>query len=221
MIQARKNSLLAIISTAILASGAGVIASLDAMQYNAIAYPQQQEGYSHYGMMKPPGVYAAGTIASLQNDQNGNPTWIVSGYWKGSLTMDNKTEGRGVGTGNQTTTNNDTANTNSTAATADNLTTARFNAMFNMVMTNGSAMHKHAIYNFKLMNMSNPNNTTSVFNGTATITMKEGPVDNVPVSIKRIDDNVISISADPAKLNNHFGNTPIYGTIMKSVIVKK
>jgi hypothetical protein len=221
MIQARENSLLAIISTAILASGAGVIASLDAMQYNAIAYPQQQEGYSHYGMMKPPGVYAAGTIASLQNDQNGNPTWIVSGYWKGSLTMDNKTEGRGVGTGNQTTTNNDTANTNSTAATAGNLTTARFNAMFNMVMTNGSAMHKHAIYNFKLMNMSNPNNTTSVFNGTATITMKEGPVDNVPVSIKRIDDNVISISADPAKLNNHFGNTPIYGTIMKSVIVKK
>jgi hypothetical protein len=221
MIQARKNSLLAIISTAILASGAGVIASLDAMQYNAIAYPQQQEEYSHYGMMKPPGVYAAGTIASLQNDQNGNPTWIVSGYWKGSLTMDNKTEGRGVGTGNQTTTNNDTANTNSTAATAGNLTTARFNAMFNMVMTNGSAMHKHAIYNFKLMNMSNPNNTTSVFNGTATITMKEGPVDNVPVSIKRIDDNVISILADPAKLNNHFGNTPIYGTIMKSVIVKK
>ncbi len=217
MIQARKNSLLAVISTAILASGAGVIASLDTMQYNAIAYPQQQEGYSHYGMMKPPGVYAAGTIASLQNDQNGNPTWIVSGYWKGSLTMDNETQG----TGNQTTTNNDTANTNSTAATAGNLTTARFNAMFNMVMTNGSAMHKHAIYNFKLMNMSNPNNTTSVFNGTATITMKEGPVDNVPVSIKRIDDNVISISADPAKLNNHFGNTPIYGTIMKSVIVKK
>lgn len=222
MIQARKNSLLAVISTAILASGAGVIASLDALQYNAIAYQQQQqEGYSHYGMMKPPGVYAAGTIASLQNDQNGNPTWIVSGYWKGSLTMDNKTEGREVGTGNQTTTNNDTANTNSTAATAGNLTTARFNAMFNMVMTNGSAMHKHAIYNFKLMNMSNPNNTTSVFNGTATITMKEGPVDNVPVSIKRIDDNVISISADPAKVNNHFGNTPIYGTIMKSVIVKK
>lgn len=204
-----------------LASGIVLIASLDAMQYNAVAYPQQQEGYSHYGMMKPPGVYAAGTIASLQNDQNGNPTWIVSGYWKGSLTMDNKTEGREVGTGNQTTTNNDTANTNSTFATAGNLTTARFNAMFNMVMTNGSAMHKHAIYNFKLMNMSNPNNTTSVFNGTATITMKEGPVDNVPVSIKRIDDNVISISADPAKLNNHFGNTPIYGTIMKSIIVKK
>jgi hypothetical protein len=207
----------------VAALGAVVIASLDAMQYNAIAYPQQQQkGYSHYGMMKPPGAYAAGTIASLQNDQNGNPTWIVSGYWKGSLTMDNKTEGEGVGTGNQTTaTTNATVNTNSTTTAAGNLTTARFNAMFNMVMTNGSAMHKHEIYNFELMNMSNPNNTTSVFNGTATITMKEGPVDNVPLSVKRIDDNVISIWADPAKVNNHFGNTPIYGTIMKSVIVKK
>jgi hypothetical protein len=71
------------------------------------------------------------------------------------------------------------------------------------------------------MNMSNPNNTTSVFNGTATITMKDGPVDNVPVSIKRIDNNVISIWADPTKVNNHFGNTLIYGAIMKNVIVKK
>ena len=124
------------------------------MQYSAnsaMAYPEQQKGYSHYGM-KPPGVYAAGTIASLQNDQNGNPTWIVSGYWKGSLITDNKTKGVGGGTGNQTTT---TANTTSTTTTttAGNLTTARFNAIFNMVMTNGSAMHKHEIYNFKLMNM--------------------------------------------------------------------
>jgi hypothetical protein len=29
--------------------------------------------------MMQPGLYAFGTIASLQNDQNGNPTWIVSG----------------------------------------------------------------------------------------------------------------------------------------------
>jgi hypothetical protein len=29
--------------------------------------------------MMRPGLYAFGTIASLQNDENGNPTWIVSG----------------------------------------------------------------------------------------------------------------------------------------------
>jgi hypothetical protein len=230
LIQSKKISILFIVTAVILGSGVLIIASSNAMQYSAIAYPQQQQqkGYSNHGMMmKPPGVYAAGTIASLQNDQNGNPTWILSGYWKGSLTMDNKTKGGGGGAGidNQTTTTtttNATANTSSTAINADgNLTTARFNAIFSMVMTNGSAMHKHAIYNFKLMNMSNPTNTTSVFNGSATITIKDVPVDNVPVSIKRIDDNVISIWVEPAKVNNHFGNTPIYGTIMKSIIVKK
>jgi hypothetical protein len=90
-----------------------------------------------------------------------------------------------------------------------------------MVMTNGSAMHDHKIYNFKLVNMSNPNNTTSVFNGTATITMRQGPVDDVSISIKRIDNNVISIWADPTKVNNHFGNTPIFGTIAKLIKVEK
>jgi hypothetical protein len=90
-----------------------------------------------------------------------------------------------------------------------------------MVMTNGSAMHEHEIYNFKLASTSNPNNTTSVFNGTATITMRQGPVENVPVSIKRIDNDVISIWADPAVINNHFGNTPIFGTIEKQLRVEK
>jgi hypothetical protein len=69
--------------------------------------------------------------------------------------------------------------------------------------------------------MSNPNNTTSVFNGTATITMKDGPVDDVSISVKRIDNNVISLWADPTKINNHFGNTPIFGTIEKLIKVEK
>lgn len=48
--------------------------------------------------MMQPGLYAFGTIASLQNDENGNPTWIVSGLWEGSVSMDNKTQ---AGGGNQ------------------------------------------------------------------------------------------------------------------------
>jgi hypothetical protein len=190
------------VSAVILVSGA--------IQNSAIAYPQQKQGYSHLNkIMTQPGLYAFGTIASLQNDENGNPTWIVSGVWKGSISMDNKTQG------------NQSATANATAAAAGSLPNATFHSKFNMVMTNGSAMHKHAIYNFKLMNMSNPSNTTSIFNGTATITLKEGPVDNVPVSIKRIDNNVVSIWADPARVNNHFGNTPIFGTIEKLLKVEK
>jgi hypothetical protein len=162
-----------------------------------------------------PGLYAFGTIASLQNDENGNPTWIVSGIWKGSLSMGNETQGVGS---NQTNTTSAAANATSTTSGPTNAT---FNSKFNMVMTNGSAKHDHEIYNFKLATMSNPSNTTSVFNGTATITMRQGPVENVPVSIKRIDNNVISIWADPAMIDNHFGNTPIFGTIEKLLKVEK
>jgi hypothetical protein len=198
---------------------AAAILMLGAIQNSAMAYPQQKQEHSgndqNKMMMMQPGLYAFGTISSLQNDENGNPTWIVSGLWEGRLSMDNKTQGE---VANQTTST--ATATNATAAT-DSLPNAAFNSKFNMVMTNGSAKHDHEIYNFKLVNMSNPNNTTSVFNGTATITMKDGPVDDISISVKRIDNNVISIWTDPTKINNHFGNTPIFGTIEKLIKVEK
>src|ERR687889_2288341 len=190
-----------IVSAAILMSGL--------IQYDAIAYPQQKQGYSHPSKMTmQPGLYAFGTIASLQNDENGNPTWIVSGLWKGSLSMDNKTQG------------NQSATANATTATGS-LPNATFYSKFNMVMTNGSAMHDHEIYDFTLTDMSMPDKTTTVYNGTATITMRQGPVPNVQVSIKSIESNVLSIWVDPTKINNHFGNTRIFGTIEKLVTVNK
>jgi hypothetical protein len=41
--------------------------------------------------------------------------------------------------------------------------------------------------------MSMPNNYTTVYNGTATITMRQRPVPAVPISIKAVDNNVVSI----------------------------
>jgi hypothetical protein len=202
MMQSKLLLVLSIVSAAILMSGV--------IQTSAMAYPQQKQGYSHHNkMMMQPGLYAFGTIASLQNDENGNPTWIVSGLWKGSLSMDNKTQGGG---GNQSTT---------IATETGGLPNATFHSKFNMVMTNGSALHDHEIYDFRLMDMTMPNNSTTVYNGTATITMREGPVPNVPVSIRTMDNNVISIWADPTKTNNHFGNTPIFGIIQKLLTVEK
>jgi len=186
-----------------------------AIQNSAMAYPQQKQGYSHHNkMMMQPGLYAFGTIASLQNDENGNPTWIVSGLWKGSLSVDNKTQG---GEGNQTIA---TTTVNATAATGS-LPNATFNSKFNMVMTNSSAFHDHEIYDFRLTDMTMPNNSTTFYNGTATVTMRQGPVPNVPVSIKSMESNVISIWADPTKINNHFGSTPIFGIIQKLLTVGK
>jgi hypothetical protein len=181
-----------IVSAAILVSGI--------IQNNAIANPQQKQGYSHDDMMMKPGSYAFGTIASLQNDENGNPTWIVSGLYKASLSMNNKTQD-GAATGS--------------------LPNATVDSKFNMVMTNGSAMHDHDLYDFTLTDMSMPNNSTTVFNGTATITMRQGPVPDVPVSIKAMENNAVSIWVDPTKIQNHFGNTPIFGTIEKLLEVAK
>jgi hypothetical protein len=205
MMQSKLLLVLSIVSAAILMSGV--------IQTSVMAYPQQKQGYSHHNkMMMQPGLYAFGTISSLQNDENGNPTWIVSGLWKGSLSMDNKTQGGG---GNQSTT------TTTTTTETGGLPNATFYSKVNMVMTNGSALHDHEIYDFRLTDMTMPNNSTTVYNGTATITMREGPVPNVPVSIRTMDNNVISIWADPTKINNHFGNTAIFGIIQKLLTVEK
>jgi hypothetical protein len=80
-------------------------------------------------------------------------------------------------------------------------------------MLNGSAMHKHRISNFSLTDASTQDKT-STYKGTVTITMKDGPVADVPVEIKVMDNHVVTISLDGAKTKNHFGNTPIYGTVL-------
>jgi hypothetical protein len=174
------------------------------------APPQQQPGgIPGQSNILEPGLYSSGTIASLQNDKDGKPAWVVSGLWRGSLT--NMTSSAAMMSSSSA--NNTTSKTN--------LPTATFNSVFNMVMLNGSALHKHQISNVTLTGMSMPDKKTVVYNGTATITMKEGPVNDVPLSIKTLNDNVIGIWVDPAKTMNHFGNTPIYGTIAQEVLVRK
>ena len=52
----------------------------------ATVNPMDQLGDNVYGKMKP-GNYSTGTIASIQNDEGGKPTWVLSGYWNASLTQ--------------------------------------------------------------------------------------------------------------------------------------
>jgi hypothetical protein len=84
-----------------------------------------------------------------------------------------------------------------------------------MIMLNGSAMHTHFITDFVLINKSMPNTAVQVFAGTSTISMKEGPLSNIPTVIKIMNNKVISIWLDQSKLKNHFGNTPIYGIVLE------
>ncbi len=87
-----------------------------------------------------------------------------------------------------------------------------FNADFSMMKLDGSAMHKHSITDFKIGGSQIKTNTSSsTYNGTATISMKEGPVSNVPISINLSNNGDMNIMVDPKATNNHFGNTAIQG----------
>ncbi len=187
--------------------GDGMMMSSPPSSYSSTQQPGGLAGQS--GTLQP-GLYASGTIASLQNDKDGKPAWIVSGLWRGSLTNMSSADAM-----------MSSSSANNTTTSKTNLPTATFNSVFNMVMLNGSAMHRHQISNFTLTGMSMPDKKTVVYNGTATITMKEGPVNDVPMSIRTLNDNAISIRVDPAKTMNHFGNTPIYGTITQEVLIRK
>jgi hypothetical protein len=177
-----------------------------------MVYAQQSMGMPPSGMgmeqqPQQPGEYAGGTISSIQNDEKGSPAWIVSGLWKGALT-NNDGSNQDVSTPNISNNNN-------------NIPTAALEAEFDMVMLNGSALHKHNIYNFTVTDITKVDDKNYQVNGTATITMKDGPVNNVPLNIKAMNNNVISILVDPSKVNNHFGNTPIYGVILQDIVIKK
>ena len=88
-----------------------------------------------------------------------------------------------------------------------------FNASFDMMKLDGSSMHKHTITatitsaDFKVTGKT----STRTYYGTAIISMKEGPVSNVPIVIKLLSDSSMSIMPDPIKTKGHFGNTPIQG----------
>jgi len=79
---------------------------------------------------------------------------------------------------------------------------------FSMAKEDGSAMHKHTINEFKLTGNPSKTSTGTTYDGAATITMKDGPVSNVPVSITLSDNGNFSIMVDPRATKDHFGSTP-------------
>lgn len=136
------------------------------------------------------GKYIFGPIASVQLDKDGNPSWIIYGQWKSNLptisnVISNQTES----------------------------TIPIFDASLRMVMINGSGLHTHTITNFNLTKMSITDNNTKEFNGTVSASMREGPVSGVPISIKFLGNEVISIWLDPTRIKEHYGTTPIFGAI--------
>ena len=136
-----------------------------------------------------------GAISSIQNNNEGKPGWVLSGHWFTNII-------------------------NKTKDSLNQTNPAKFDSWFYMSMLDGSAMHKHTISNFSLSDISSQANTTS-YKGTVTITLKEGPVKEVPIEIKVMNNHVITLSLDATKTNKHFGDTPIYGIIPARADVMK
>jgi hypothetical protein len=93
-----------------------------------------------------------------------------------------------------------------------NSTSPTFNASFYMTKTDGNASHTPDVYDFVLAGRPISSVNFTLFNGTSTVTMREGPVTDVPTTITLLGDSAISIVFDPSKTNNHFGNSAVYGT---------
>lgn len=168
-----------------------------------------------------------GRISSIQTE-DGKPAWIQGGIWMlkigqaaAATTSGNATSspaGNATSTattgnvtaspsGNATTT---TTTTNTTSSTA--IPMLDFIARFDMVKLDGSAMHQHNVTDLKASTFTFENGTYTI-NGTATVTMKDGPVQDVPVAIKIMKNSVISMTIGPDKVDKHFGTDPIYGTV--------
>jgi hypothetical protein len=142
-----------------------------------------------------------GMISSINND--GQAEWIISGHWMMEMASQN-----------------DTATSNTTGMISN---IAGFNAILHMVMLDGSAIHNHEISNFTQVGdptFNSETNSTSI-TGTATITMREGPVPDVQTTIEIAQDTVIAISLDPAALENHFGDAPIYGIVVSPEMIEE
>lgn len=189
----------------------------------------------HNGML-------TGRIASIQQDVNG-PAWILAGIWKleevkGGAEQQQQANATGMTTSNATMTTKGnttvTAPGNATIAAQGNATTIKanntssttsgqsnatgsqqfkFTAKIEMVRPNGTGFHEHEVSDLKVIQFKKDQFGNPTINGTATVTMKDGPVKDVPVTIKIINNATFAMTIGPDKVNNHFGTAPIFGTV--------
>ncbi|HYY86475.1 MAG TPA: hypothetical protein VE594_05160 [Nitrososphaeraceae archaeon] len=160
--------------------GLSVVGNLGGEFLIGISAQPENPGY------RTQGSFQFGNIVSIQNDNEGNRAWLLSGHWKSNLL-------------------NMSGNEQANASV--------FSTSFEMTMLDGENSHTHALTNFNLANKSIEQNSTQVFTGTSSVSLREGMAQGIPTTIKFIDDKLVTIWVDPAKVENHFGDTPIYGTI--------
>ncbi len=172
---------------AVLLAAALVSAALVSMTGSSSATPLPQVSMSALHVAGP--TILKGSIANVQLDGEGNPEWIESGFWVLRLRP----------------------------GTSDSdMPSANLVSRISMVGVDGTAAHGHAITNFTLASASMEGNATHVFEGTATVTMRDGPVSGVSLTIKILNNAAIAMWIGPDRIDSHFGTNPVYGTLTES-----
>jgi hypothetical protein len=132
-----------------------------------------------------------GDIVSLQYKDTDNDTaWIASGVWRMILPVKN------------------------TQTNATSFDLIRYNAIFQMIKNDGTEVQRYAISDFKIAGNPLNQNMSTTFVGTVSLTIGNETRANIPINISVIRDRIISIWIDPSKIDNEFGKTPLYGTIL-------
>ena len=109
--------------------------------------------------------FMKGQISSIQLGNDGKPAWIQSGYWVLSVFPTSDPEHPAV----------------------------FLVARMAMVKPDGTAMHSHSLFNFNASEMTMEGNSIGVLKGTATVTMKDGAVTGVPLTVKIFNNAVIGM----------------------------
>jgi hypothetical protein len=127
-----------------------------------------------------------GPINSLQYSNNGDVLWIVSGRWRMDAAFDE--------TG--------------TVPTA----VKNFTSNLIMVPANGTNTPRYQLSDFRQDLISYDNKTkTSSIKGKLSLTSDSQSIRDIPVLVKLINKNILTIALDPSKTRELLGETPIYG----------
>jgi hypothetical protein len=108
--------------------------------------------------------------------------------------------------------NIDWLNTGNWSLTGITSESPSFDAVIDMAKPDGSAAHDHLISEFTMIGSPVSQSNETILNGTSTITMREGPVSEEPTVIT-LSDESISVFFEPSKIDDHFGNQPVTGTM--------
>ena len=138
--------------------------------------------------------FVFGPIAGLSENESGAVDWIMVGNWRSNIVNDTDVQ--------------------------SNHSSDVFNAAIEMIKPDGTARHTHTLTDFVVLNVSHPDNNSTLFNGTSTVSLQAGPAADIPTSIQKSNDNVIIINIDPESVDNHFGKLPIYGVTINPDLIK-